>query len=153
MSAKELNTDQYTSLPVHTLDLSVVCEGLTFFTLNTIDNLAGSSSSHASWHGLGLTPDGEKLGAAGFTLYNPIADGVPARTITSQDGGATWQSSSLLSNTVLTAVAMGDTLTPIAARKLSAQIALRTHIAPASGLSLVDEVPMDGSATLQVKYL
>lgn len=63
MSAKTLNAEQFTSLPNQAMEFSVRCEGPTFFTLNTIDNRAGSSANHDNWHGLGMTPDGEKLGA------------------------------------------------------------------------------------------
>ena len=153
MSVKELNADQHTLLPTQSLHLSVRCEGPTFFTLNTIDNRAGSSANHPNWHGLGMTPDGEKLGGAAFNFYNRLADNVPVRTITSSDGGLTWTASNLLNHTVLTAVAQLDALEPIAVRQFGADIGLRAHIAPTDSLTLIDEVPVDGYATLQLKYL
>ncbi|MBT2372110.1 DUF1120 domain-containing protein [Pseudomonas fluorescens] len=153
MSAKELSADQPTTLPGQTIQLSVRCEGPTFFTLNTIDNRSGTSANHANWHGLGMTSEGEKLGGSAFHLYTPMADGVPVHTITSTDGGATWKVDSMLSHSMLTAVAMTDGLVPIAVSSFDAEIRLRTHIAPASGLTLTDEVPVDGHATVQVKYL
>ncbi len=153
MSAKQLNADQPTTLPGQHILLSVRCEGPTFFTLNTIDNRAGSSANHNDWHGLGMTPEGEKLGGSAFHLHTPMADGAPVHTITSTDGGATWQANDMLSHSMLTAVAMADGLVPIAVSSLDAEIRLHTHIAPASGLTLTDEVPVDGHATVQVKYL
>lgn len=153
VSVKDLNADTYTDLPRETMRLSVRCEGPTFFTLNTIDNRAGTTANHFSWHGLGLTPDNEKLGDAGLGLYMPVADGVPVRTITSRDGGVTWMPSVMLSHTVLTAVADNDGVVPIAIQELDAEIRLITHIAPASSLTLTDDVPIDGHATVQVNYL
>ena len=153
VSVKDLNSDTYTDLPRETMLLSVHCEGPTFFTLNTIDNRAGTTASHFSWHGLGLTPSDEKLGDAGLGLYQPVADGVPVRTITSRDGGVTWMPSVMLSHTVLTAVADNDGVVPIAIQELDAEIRLITHIAPASSLTLTDDVPIDGHATVQVNYL
>lgn len=154
MSTKQLNPNQHTLLPSQTLDFSVVCAGPTVFTMTTIDNQAGTSSNHDSWHGLGMTPDGEQLGGSGFRLTNPRADGVPALIITSLDGGATWQPSPQLSHLMLTAVAMsGAPAAPIAVEEFTAQIELDTHIAPAAGLTVIDDVPLEGSATLQVKYL
>jgi hypothetical protein len=153
MSAKELSADQPTTLPGQTMQLSVRCEGPTFFTLNTIDNRSGSSANHADWHGLGMTSEGEKLGGSAFHLHTPMADGVPAHTITSTDGGATWQINSMLSHTMLTAVAMGEGRVPIAVSSFDAEIRLHTHIAPANSLTLTDEVPVDGHATVQVNYL
>ncbi len=153
VSVKDLNTDTYTDLPRETLLLSVRCEGPTFFTLNTIDNRAGTTANHFSWHGLGMTPNDEKIGDAGLGLYMPVADGVSVRTITSRDGGVTWMPSVMLSHTVLTAVTDNDGLAPIAVQVLDAEIRLITHIAPASSLTLTDEVPIDGHATVQVNYL
>lgn len=153
MSVKQLNADAYTSLPRESLDFRVQCEGPTFFTFNTIDNRAGSSAHHDTYHGLGMTPNGEKLGGAGFGIYQLIADGVNRRAIISTDGGVTWQRASLVSPVVLTAVATDDELTPMAVQVLEAKLSLFTHIAPASGLTLIDEVPLDGHATVQVNYL
>ncbi|QUW65993.1 DUF1120 domain-containing protein [Pseudomonas synxantha] len=153
VSVKDLNSDTYTDLPRETMLLSVHCEGPTFFTLNTIDNRAGTTASHFSWHGLGMTPNDEKVGDAGLGLYQPVADDVPVRTIVSRDGGATWMPSVMLSHTVLTAVANNDGVVPIAIQKLEAEIRLITHIAPASNLTLTDDVPIDGHATVQVNYL
>ena len=100
-----------------------------------------------------MTPSDEKVGDAGLGLYSPVADGIPVRTITSRDGGVTWIPSVMLSHTLLTAVADSDGLAPIAIQALDAEIRLITHIAPASNLTLTDEVPIDGHATVQVNYL
>lgn len=153
VSVRDLNADTYTDLPKETMLLKVRCQGPTFFTLNTIDNRAGTSANHFSWHGLGTTANNENLGDAGLGLYMPVADGVPVRTITSRDGGVTWMPSVMLSHTVLTAVASSDGVVPIAIEELDAEIRLITHIAPANNLTLTDEVPIDGHATVQVNYL
>lgn len=153
MSAKSLNAEQHTVLPNQNMQLSVRCEGPTFFTLNTIDNRAGSSANHDHWHGLGMTPNDEKIGGSIFHLYTPVADGAAARIITSSDGGATWDPTNQLNHIWLTAVASSNGLVPIAVRDFDAQIRLYTHVAPADRLTLLDEVPIDGHATVQLKYL
>ncbi|CAM3260105.1 Protein of unknown function [Pseudomonas gessardii] len=153
LAAKDLEAEQYTALPNQTIQLSVHCEAPTFFTLTTVDNRAGSSANHAFWHGLGLTAEGEKLGGAAFHLYAPMADGVAVRTITSADGGVTWLPTSLLTHTMLTAIARGTQLVPIAVQDFAAEIRLFAHIAPANDLTLTDEIPVDGHATVQVNYL
>ncbi|VVN22485.1 Protein GltF [Pseudomonas fluorescens] len=153
MSAKSLNAQEYTSLPNQNMQLSVRCEGPTFFTLNTIDNRAGSSANHDHWHGLGMTPNDEKLGGSGFHLYSPVADGIAARIINSSDGGVTWVLANQLNPTWLTTVAIGSELVPAAVRDFDAEIRLNTHVAPAERLTLLDEVPIDGHATVQLKYL
>lgn len=153
MSAKSLNADKYTSLPNQSMQLSVRCEGPTFFTLNTVDNRAGSSANHDHWHGLGMTPNDEKIGGSTFHLYTPVADGSEARLITSTDGGVTWEPTNQLNHQVLTSVSRGNVLVPVAVRDFDAEIRLHTHVAPADSLTLLDEVPVDGHATLQLKYL
>ncbi|USW98831.1 hypothetical protein NHF41_20515 [Pseudomonas proteolytica] len=75
------------------------------------------------------------------------------RPIISTDGGVTWQRASLVSPQVLTAVATDGELAPIAVQVLKAQLSLFTHIAPSKSLTLIDEVPLDGNATVQVNYL
>lgn len=153
MSAKSLNTEQHTVLPNQNMQLSVRCEAPTFFTLNTIDNRAGSSANHDHWHGLGMTPNDEKIGGSTFHLYTPVADGAAARIITSSDGGVSWAPTNQLNHIWLTAVASSNGLVPIAVRDFDAQIRLYTHVAPADRLTLLDEVHIDGHATVQLKYL
>lgn len=154
MSFSALNPEQHTPLPAQTMPISVRCEGPTFFTLTTIDNRAGTSANHANWHGLGLTPTGEKIGGAAFHLYNPVADGAPAHLITSWDGGMTWEPDDTLSHTSLTAVAASNTdLVPAAVTDFDADIGVLSHLAPANGMTLTDEVPLDGNATVQLSYL
>ncbi|SEM32292.1 Protein of unknown function [Pseudomonas sp. ok272] len=153
MSAKTLDPEQPTSLPRQSLLLSVRCEGLTLFNLTTQDNRSGSSAIHDDWHGLGMTPNDEKLGSVGFGLYHPVADGAEARTIISEDGGATWHPGSVLGHQLLLAVAQGTGLTPIAVKDFDAELVLYTLIAHANSLTLTDEIPMDGHTTVQLNYL
>ncbi|NMY98764.1 DUF1120 domain-containing protein [Pseudomonas proteolytica] len=153
ISAKQLNGSSYTSLPDERLLLNVHCDGPTFFTLNSIDNRSGSSAHHDMYHGLGMTPDGEKLGGTGFGFYELMADGVSRHSIVSTDGGVTWKPAAVISPMSLTAVAAGHDWVPIAVQNLDAKLTLYTHIAPADGLTLIDEVPLDGHVTVQVNYL
>jgi hypothetical protein len=48
---------------------------------------------------------------------------------------------------------MGADIAPIAMKDLSLELRVRTGIAPTNSLTLTDEVTLDGSATLQIKYL
>ncbi|NVZ83794.1 DUF1120 domain-containing protein [Pseudomonas yamanorum] len=153
MTAKELNPEQPTSLPPQFLRLSIQCEGPTMLALDTIDNRAGSSINQYR-HGLGMTPSNEKLGSVSFHLRNPVADGAPVRTLNSTDGGASWVPSSMLSFFTLTAIAAaGTSTTPIAITRFDADMQLYTAIDGTDRLTVLDEIPMDGHATLQMKYL
>ncbi|MEX5491445.1 hypothetical protein ABFV43_21890, partial [Pseudomonas fulva] len=86
-----------------------------------------------------------------FGVFEPIADSVPVTAIMSRDGGGSWGPSSYLGHAALTSFAApGDTRTPIAMQDLSARLRAFTIVVPASDLTLLDEVPIDGHATLQL---
>ena len=100
-----------------------------------------------------MVNDDQKLGSVAFGLFDPVADNLPVQTILSRDGGATWYPSSYLGHAALTAFAApsGPT-TPMALQTLSARLRAFTMIAPASDLTLLDEIPIDGLAVMQLKY-
>lgn len=153
LTASDLHPDKPTSLQAGEMLLEVQCEGPTFFTLTTEDSRAGSSAINPAHHGLGMVNDDQKLGSVAFGLFDPVADNLPVQTILSRDGGATWYPSSYLGHAALTAFAApsGPT-TPMALQTLSARLRAFTMIAPASDLTLLDEIPIDGLAVMQLKY-
>lgn len=154
LTARDLDPDKPTSLQAGEMNLLVNCEGPTFFTLTTEDSRSESVALNPAHHGLGMTNDDEKLGNVAFGLFDPVADGAPAQTILSRDGGATWYPSSYLGHTGLTSFAAPSSpTTPMALQTLSARLRAFTMIAPAKDLTLVDEVPIDGLAVMQLKYL
>lgn len=153
LTAKDLHLDAPTSLQTGEMSLQVNCEGATFFTLTTVDNRAGSSAINPAHHGLGIINDDQKLGSVAFGVFDPVADNVPVQAIQSRDGGATWRPSSYLGHAALTSFAATNApATPIALQDLSARLRAFTIIVPATDLTLLDEVPIDGQATLQLKY-
>ena len=153
LTVKDLDRDQPTRLPVGEMNLAVHCEGATFFTLSTVDNRSGSSAINPVFHGLGKVNEDQDLGSVAFGVFEPIADSVPVTAIMSRDGGGSWGPSSYLGHAALTSFAApGDTSTPIAMQDLSARLRAFTIVVPASDLTLLDEVPIDGHATLQLKY-
>lgn len=154
MTAKDLLPAKPTLLDPAEMRLEVHCEGETFFTLTTVDNRAGSSAINPAHHGLGTTLDDQKLGSVAFSLFDPMADGIAVNVITSRNGGANWSLSPYLGHQALTSfAAVGGPNTPIALSVLSARLRAFTIIVPAANLTLLDEVPIDGQATLQLKYL
>ncbi|NWC94510.1 MULTISPECIES: DUF1120 domain-containing protein [unclassified Pseudomonas] len=153
ISAAELRPDQHTALPSHTLSLSVRCEGSTFFAMSMIDNRSGTASVD-SLHGLGMTSTNQKVGSVAFGLYNPVADTAPVRAIFSTNGGGSWVPASYVGHAALTSVAaMDGANTPIALKALDADLSVASNIAPADGLTLIDQESIDGHVTLQLKYL
>lgn len=154
MTAKELSADTPTSLAPQTMQLNIQCDAPTFLSLTTIDNRSGTSAINQNWHGLGMTSNNEKLGSTGFGLFNPIADGVAVKTVTSADGGATWLPSVSLGHTRQTSIAAaGPSHSPIAVTRFTADLRLFTMIDGTDRLTVLEEVPLDGQATVQLKYL
>lgn len=153
MTSKDLLPASPTRLVPAEMHLEVLCEGETFFTLTTVDNRAGTSAINPRHHGLGLSAEKEKLGSVAFSLFDPVADAKPVKVITSSNGGANWSESIYLGHEALTSFATLDgPNTPVALKTLSARLRAFTIIVPASDLTLLDEVPLDGQATLQLKY-
>lgn len=153
MPAKELNADRPTSLPWQTMQVEILCDAPTFIALSTIDNRAGTAAINPNWHGLGTTANDERLGSAAFGLYNATADGLVVRTITSADGGATWSPSVVLGHNVITSISAATNATPIAVTRFNANLRVYTMVDGTDRLTVLDEVPLDGHATVQLKYL
>ncbi|NVZ22930.1 DUF1120 domain-containing protein [Pseudomonas costantinii] len=154
ISAKDLALYRTTELPPVTLKLSVNCEARTLFALNGRDNRQGSAHYFQPlYYGLGLVNGNQKLGSYEIGVFNPVSD-VPVVPLLSFDHGQTWLMNSFGSymghdywN------AFGDSLTPKALQNVTVDLRISTSIAPARNLTLTDEVPLDGSATLDVVYL
>jgi hypothetical protein len=154
ISAKDLNTDESTVLPDQVLQLAITCDGPTLMALEPKDNRAGSASEiDDSMFGLGLVNTTEKLGYFQMTLQTPVGDGVELGPIASRDGGLTWTRLTSLINNGITSVANTTAVAPVPVQSLVADLVITPGIAPASSLTLTEEVPIDGSATLTVKYL
>lgn len=155
LSAKDLKPDDYTLLQRATMSFAINCEGPTLLALKTLDNRNGTAI-FPDWHahGLGTTAAGENLGSVSFSLNDTVADSVPVTHIMSTDGGETWSPASPLGHSALTAFAPnGGPYQPIAVQAVNATLAVYTTLNKAADLTLTDEVPIDGHATLEVIYL
>ncbi|ONH55211.1 Protein of unknown function [Pseudomonas cedrina] len=154
ISAKDLNADDFTNLGEHILQLTVTCDAATLMAIEPKDNRAGSSSDDANTRfGLGLINGTEKLGFLEMWLSSMLADGIEGRPIGSADGGLTWARKPSLAHDTITSVADTTTLAPLPVQLLTADLSLSASIAPANSLTLTNEVAIDGSVTLTVKYL
>lgn len=155
LSAKDLKPEDYTSLEQATMAFTMSCEGPTLLALKTIDNRSGSAI-FPDWHahGLGTTAEGENLGSVSFSLNDTIADSVAVTNIISTDEGETWTPAGPLGHSVLTSFAAnGGPYQPIPVQTVNASLAVYTTLNKAADLTLTDEIPMDGHATLEVIYL
>ena len=153
ISAKDLRPDNPTNIGNNVMTIAVICDGAIPFALNSIDNRANSALT-SSVFGLGLINGTQKLGWFNLTLQNAVADGVQVKTIASGDGGSTWYEEKFWDpGLYMSVAATDDTSRPVAVKELVAQLLVSTSIARTDGLDLSNEVTLDGSATLEVKYL
>ncbi|NWC74508.1 DUF1120 domain-containing protein [Pseudomonas sp. P7759] len=154
ISAKDLKADQATQLSAHNVPFTVTCDAATLMALEAKDNREGSDyNNDISQFGLGLINGNEKLGSMELRLLNPLADGVASRIIGSRDGGLTWGNDRYLARDNILSVADGSTDIPIPVQLFNAELNILPIIAPTNSLTLTEEVPIDGSVTLTVKYL
>jgi hypothetical protein len=157
ISAKDLNQDKQTRLEDKTLQLTVNCEAKTLFAINPIDNRVGSpSQTHPAAYGLGLINDTEKLGMYVFGLRNSVTE--PPSTEILQFSGGKWRSFWIddyaTPNQLLAFGGLNESgFFPEPIENVSVEIWFNTWIARADTLNLTNEVALDGSATLELKYL
>lgn len=153
--ARTLNPTEFTVLPSHQMGLSISCEGAILFALTGIDNQAESSLEPAVFFGLGMNLHAltERLGRVSLSLRGPVGDGATLQTLASADNGATWAPEANVYPRRLMAFALPGVLFPGAWHQLVASLRVDTAIRPANALTLKEEVPLDGSITLDLKYL
>ncbi|WP_223885393.1 DUF1120 domain-containing protein [Nocardia colli] len=153
ISAKDLNSDRETNLGDRTLQLSVTCEAASLYALQAVDQRA-SSATRADAFGLGRGEDARSWGWYAIALRNPVADGVPVQAIGSTDEGATWYHNDLWMPGIQIAFASLTTGNqPLRVRELTVDLGVRAVIAPTNNLTLTNDNPIDGSATLEIVYL
>lgn len=154
LAAKDLKVNEPTILSDQSTQLTVTCEAPTLMAIEPKDNRAGSESlGEPGYFGLGLINGSEKLGSLSVLLEKVLADGIAGRATDSLDGGATWIRHAGIGPDRITSVANSTALAPIPVQVFDAQLTLTPIIAPASSLTLTEEVPIDGSITLNVRYL
>ncbi|OAE10393.1 hypothetical protein AZH11_27220 [Pseudomonas simiae] len=155
ISVTTLNVDQPTKLLPHSLQLKINCEASTLLALEPRDNRLGSSDAGdvSPKFGLGLINDNQRLGSMTLKIDSVVADDVQMYTIGS-NGVTSWAPTNLLSPHFMTAFTPSRTVTaPAPIQLLTAIVSIEPSIAPANTLTLTEEVPIDGSMTLTVKYL
>ncbi len=162
ISAQDLpNANAPNPLPtVISLKLMVECEATTLIAVKSTDNRPGTAYSYipgnTPHYGLGLATGDVKIGAYMLTPTQASGDGIPRSMIESPDGnswvdatGTGWQVGWLRSLNG----AVGGGASPLAVQNLEVDFNISVTIAPKRTLPLTTEIPLDGSATLEVVYL
>ena len=151
--AKNLNPIANTEVGNHYMAFNVNCDAPVLFAVKSIDNRPDTNIASPLFFGVGLTPADEKLGYFWPFVANLQADGLNAAAIRSTDGGESWTRATTINSNELLATSIIGTTTPIAVKDLSMLLWINTYIARADSLTLNEEVPIDGSMTLEIKYL
>ncbi|MDR8373467.1 DUF1120 domain-containing protein [Pseudomonas lactis] len=150
-----LNADEFTVLPIQTLDLRVQCARPMLFALVGLDNRADSSSAPDYFYGLGRNihvPE-ERLGSVALAYRNAVGDAQPLQALASSDNGETWsQEPNAYPRTYMAFAPVGDRQ-PDFIRQLTVQVQVSTAINFSQYLTLDQEVPLDGAIVLDLRYL
>ena len=153
--ARSLNQYEFTQLPSKKLDLHVSCNEPVLYVLVGVDNRADSSVGPGFYYGLGNNvhaPD-ERLGSVSLAIREVMADDQRALVLASSNQGETWFPESNAYPDTFMGFAHPGTLVPERHRLLSATLEVNTSINAAAYLTLDQEVPLDGSIVLDLRYL
>ncbi|MFL1525267.1 DUF1120 domain-containing protein [Pseudomonas sp. O230] len=154
-SVKDLNQTNWTFLGRPSLKLTVDCDAAQTFALHLKDNRENSAfRSHL--YGLGLINTNQKLGGFDLGFSGATTENGSIDVLVSADRGTTWSPSTVAGHVPGTWTAFGDrstgTLLPTPIKNLTVDMEVGAIIARTDSLTLTDEVPIDGAATLEVIY-
>ncbi|AZE82417.1 Beta-fimbriae probable major subunit [Pseudomonas orientalis] len=153
--AHSLHADEFTVLPSRTLELHVQCARPMLFALVGVDNRADSSLAPDFFYGLGRNihvPD-ERLGSVGLAFRNPVGDAQPLQVLSSLNDGETWTPDPNAYPRAYMAFALPGDRQPDFLSQLTTQLQVETAINFSRYLTLDQEVPLDGSIVLDLRYL
>lgn len=153
ISVGDLKPAAITILPPITVQLAVDCDAKTLLALSHDDNRPESGVGIYGY-GIGLV-DGKKLGYYVMVYDKVLADGQTPWMLMSWDNGTTWQNAddSETWNFMLSVRDPAGPRTPTPVQNLSMNLAIHTQINPTQNLPVGQEMNIDGSATLTVRYL
>lgn len=166
--AANVKATEFTVLDDKPVAFSISCSAPTKVALRATDNRAssrisgvqsainGSYSNNANF-GLGAVA-GKNVGGYVMLINQDsyTADTASVKTVASLDTGTTWvNTSGTLNNisNVLTSWSATAGGLPVSFKELAGTLTVRTALNKASELTLTSDVPLDGSATLELVYL
>lgn len=150
-----LAQDAFTVLPSRFLELNIQCARPMLFALAGIDNRATSSLDPDMSYGLGSNPHApeERLGAITLSYHSAVGDTQPMQVLVSADAGETWAPDANAYPRRYMGFALPGDRQPDYLGQLNAQLRIDTSVNFARDLTLDQEVPLDGSIVLDLRYL
>ena len=156
VSVKDLNQDTRTFLTPTTLTLSVNCEASTLFAMKATDNRSDSAAA-INELGIGKTAAGERIGGYWLMLSSATADTTAVQMIGSTNNGGSWfrfrEDDAWGTTYLLSIAAVGAGSVPIPAQNTQMALSVNPFINPAKNVTINEDTLIDGSATIEVKYL
>jgi type 1 fimbria pilin len=155
---ESLQADMTTVLDDVDLNMNIACQSAVRFALEGVDNSHDSSIS-PSQYGLGVTAADEKIGSARLGFVDVTADGEAAQSMTSDDGGDTWvvnlfpETATIGKGSMLGFRVGTGGQGPMPIKDLQGTVKVRATIAPTSELTVTEDVPVQGNATINLTYL
>ena len=161
--AKSLTAGVYKQLADKEIPFAINCDGPAKMALKVTDNRVASAMQEATGFpatmtfGLGAV-SGTKIGGyvLRFKQSDVTTDGVAATQIYSTDNNSTWTSTGAngtLGTDRSFSWATAGTATPAAYKTVSGKITVSTYLNKPENLPMSQDIPLDGSATLEVQYL
>lgn len=160
ISSTALDPAAPTLLPIQSATLTLTCPAPTVVAVRAIDDRAntpiGGDLAEFSF-GLGTNDSGQSVGRLHLRLDQIRANNMPGRVLYSRDGGGQWFPVVVAENRFHPVWLkgfgdMGNGL-PLAITLMTAQLETRVEIAALGALEVNEEVPIDGSAALELVYL
>ncbi|MGY2274200.1 MULTISPECIES: DUF1120 domain-containing protein [Pseudomonas] len=153
--ARSLNLYEFTQLPTQNRELTVSCNEPVLFVLVGVDNRAASSVGQGFYYGLGnnIHAPTERLGSVALAIREATGDNQRVLVLASSNQGLTWFPESNAYPDNYMGFAPPGTLVPAPHRMVTATLQINTSINAAAYLTLDQEVPLDGSIVLDLRYL
>lgn len=153
--ARSLNLYDFTKLPSQSRELIVSCNEPVLFVLMGVDNRAASSLAPGFYYGLGnnIHVPTERLGSITLAIREATGDKEPVLVLASSNQGLTWFPEPNAYPDNYMGFAPPGTLVPKPHRMVTATLQIDTSINAATYLTLDQEVPLDGSIVLDLRYL
>ncbi|MDQ0650572.1 DUF1120 domain-containing protein [Pseudomonas cedrina] len=150
IAARDLNYSTITYLQKFNMDFAVNCDAPALFAIRGEDNRPQNFS--AGGFGFARASNDEPVGAFYLFISNYLADGVPVTAMSSSDGQF-WTPLVFFAfePDVLTGFGHGNA--PIPTTDLSVSLSIEGVVYQTSWLPIHEGIPIDGSATLEVRYL
>ncbi|CAM3260587.1 Protein of unknown function [Pseudomonas gessardii] len=150
-----LSATEFTVLPSRLLELNVQCNRPMLFALVGLDNRTESSLAPGFFYGLGrnIHVPAERLGSVALSYRNPMGDAQTLQVLASTDSGETWSPEPNAYPKSYIGFAPPGDRQPDFIGQLTTQLRIDTSINFTQYLTLNQEVPLDGSIVLDLRYL